>query len=339
MKKSLFLIIFPMLLIGGLSGCATSENITRIDYLEPGKIIFPERVDHVAVLNNTPKEDEINSSEILKYTNTKQADIFVSFVDELAKTGYYGQITIADRKWKNPLGQPIDLNTFQEMEEAIKSDIIIALGVLNPKDLDIQVESDEFIANSLVSVEPVFQLYNPKTKKSIFYQPKDTIDLFDSLLSYALAPQTSERDRNNQKEMESGSIIGKQLATHFAPHWKTVERIVFTDYPLFEKSAKNIEINNLDEAIIQNELIYTKNKKTNNKIKAANNLAYLYELKDQLNTAHEWSNIALELANNLYGLKQPHNLLLSYVQSYNTTLKKRIEAMNILNQQLSKFEY
>lgn len=338
MKKSLFHIIVPMLLITSLSGCATSQQITSIDYLEPGKIIFPERIEHVAVLNNSPIQDETLSSNVLKYANTKRADIFSSFVDELAQTGYYDQITIADSKWKDPLGGKIDVSRFKEMEEAIKPDFIISLGVLNPKDLDIQVETDEFIANSLIVVQPIFQLYNSKTKKSVFYQPKDTIDLFDALLLRALGSQYAEQETSNQKELEGGSIIGKQLTTHFAPHWKTVERVVFTDYPLFSKSAKNIEENNLDEAIAQNELIYTNNKKPINQIKAANNIAYLYELKDQLNTAYAWSNIALDLAKDLYA-KQPQSLIFSYVQSYNTTLKKRIEAMNILNQQLSKFEY
>ena len=339
MKKSLLHIILITLLIGSLSACATSESITSIDYLEPGKIIFPERVEHVAVLNNSPIVDEMEASSVLRFSNTKRADIFAGFINELAQSGYYDQITIADAKWTNPQAGRLELTTLKEMEEAINPDFIISISALNPEDLDIPVENDDFIANSLIAIQPVFQLYNPKTKKSTFYQPQDTVNLFDALILNAISSQYPNENFSDREEFKGSNIIAKQLAAHFVPHWKTVERVVFTDQPLFAASAKNISNNNLDQAIQENELIYTKNKKPLNKIKAANNIAYLYELKDQLNTAYAWSNIALELATDLYGPEPGRNIIYSYVQSYNTTLKERIEAMDILNQQLSKFEY
>lgn len=330
-------------LILSLTACATSQEFISIDYLEPAPVTLPKETNHIAFLDHQPEDASIEGSEILKFTGATRAEIIKGLINSLAEQSYFDQITILETKWIEPNRDAPSMSSLEKITSSVQPDLIVILSGLNAKDEDFVVESENLTATSVVSIQPKFYFYNTDTKKASVYQPKDTVNLMPAILLTTIHPSVAER-LENIEHMKGGNIMGNQLASHLIPHWKSDDRMLFTDTPHFKKSTSLFNENKLPEAIEANIAIYENEKSTvANKAKAANNIAMLYELQDNLQTALEWNQIALQILEQNSASKKDFTLgstgdLYKFTKAYNQTIQKRVNSIKLINDQMSKFE-
>ena len=328
-----------------ISSCeSASQYYFSIDYMEPAKMIFPARIEHLTILDNIQDSDLANKSENLQYLKTSSSDIFSGFISALAATDYFKQITIADSKWKTTQGELLSTSTFEKIGKNIDTDAIISFEQIQAKDENVMVYNSNPGANYFISIHPFFQIYNTSNKKINSFQQKDTINLSE-VIFYSITMNGNNKDKYENYHLSAEYNIGKSLANNFAPHWASSQRMIYTDSPTFIHSFSCFNNEKLDEAISENISIYNKDKNAVIRVKAAYNIATLYELKDQLEDSEEWINKSLLDAKNHYGLdtesiteelleKKPYYF---YTLIYSKIIKERIKANLLLDQQMEKF--
>lgn len=323
------------------SACSTTQEYLSIDYLTPSLVTLPKQANHIAILDNIPEDSTVIKSEILQFISTSRQDIIKGFVNTLAENSFFGQLTILDEKWAEP-SKPIPaIDHLEKVAKTIKPDLIFILGKLNVKDENIMISNGDISATSVISIRPSIYIYNSHSGKTTAFQPSDTVNLIEALMLKTIHPSILSKMQHTDK-IEGGYIIGKQLAEYLIPHWSTAERTIFSDSPIFSKAHKLLNNNQLDAAIKEYEKIFSENKNIGTRTKAAYNIALTNELKDDLNAALEWSNKAIKtIEENTEASRLKVGSikdLYKFTLAYQKTIKERIDAIKIINQQMSKFE-
>ncbi|EGJ72565.1 hypothetical protein Bcop_2413 [Bacteroides coprosuis DSM 18011] len=337
-----FFTIFSIFLI--LSSCSVSSNYYSIDYMEPGKITFPKRITHIAVLNNIHPKDITHQSENLAFTKTTAEDIFNGMISALAETDYFKQITIADTIWAVPDSLILPTDTFKKMKDKIDADLIISLEAVNALDQNIEINYPNPATFYMESINPFIQIYNTEKDVAFIHGKKDTIDITDSFILQLTIPNKNKR-KPEDYTLTAGYLIGRSIAKDLTPHWKTESRLSYTDEPPFALANKAVKNNDFDKALLECENIYNNNSKMVYRIKAAYNAAGYAEISDQIELAYEWIQKALTLAQEYYNidmtstttkLKDSNDLYVNCLL-YSKLLKQRFENKEILNQQMNRF--
>lgn len=341
MNKYLTKLAISLSVIVALTSCSTSKEFLSIDYLSPAPVTLPKESNHIAVLNNMPNDSSVYYSEILNFTQTTRQDIFSGFISALAEQSYFNQITILDKKWADESAALTNSAKLDEISKNIQPDLIVILGGLNVRDENIIVERDGVAVTSIISIRPKLYIYNVASKKTTSFQPLDSIDLTESIILSAL-PENVATQVENSSKVQAEYVVGKQIAEYITPHWNTVDRQIYTDTPKFQKATNLFKQNKFNEAIEINKRIFDTDKNTGNRVKAACNIALIHELKDELKTSLEWSRLAQQTieANTEVSRLNKGSIgeLYRYTKKYTKIIETRVQEIQIINLQMSKFE-
>ena len=327
-----------------LQACETSSNYLSIDYMEPGKVLFPERIETLTLIDNTKIQDLSNKSENLKALKLTTAEVFEGFVAALAETEYYNKLIIADDQWRSKGMQHISKEQFEKMGEKIQTDAIIALEELNIRDINTTFFYPEPYTDYRIHIQPVLQIYNTKTNSVNKLIDSDTVSVTEGIF---LAQQLSKNHLYTPDNYpHSGAyMLGQSLAQLLAPHWKTAERMIYTDTPVFKSANKLFDQNKLEVALQEYQSIANKNEKPIYSIKAAYNAAVTYELMDQLDNAYEWATKSLKLAQEHFKRSDTQLSFELYEKNeiyfnslyYTFLLTNRLKNKAVLEQQMKRF--
>jgi hypothetical protein len=141
---------------------------------------------------------------------------------------------------------------------------------------------------------------------------------------------------------EASGFAGTIPVKYMTPHWKTVSRIFYNNgSPEMRDAAFLVQGKHWDKAFALWETFFKKAKGIK-KARAASNISLYYEMKDDLEKAHEWGEKALELARVADKIPEDENMInLSndYVRiRYNQSiLKERRSNFAMLKMQMSRF--
>ena len=328
-----------------LHSCGTSSHYFSIDYMEPGKLLFPERIASLAILDNTQTNDISYQSDNLNVLKLNTTDIFNGFITNLAETEYYTHLILTDPKWKKEKSI-IEKDQLSKMGGSLQTDAdaIIILEQLNLRDNNHTILYPEPYTTHRVILNPLFQIYNIKKNTVSQIVDSDTIDITDALYFMHNLPKKQQLSTEDYA-LTVPYILGKSLAKLFAPHWTTEERMLYTDSPTFKVATKHYLNNEFEEAIQAYMSLANRKDKPVNSIKAAYNAAISYEIIDHLEEASVWANKALELAQTHFKRADTELSITLFDQNevfyncllYTKLITKRLKDKQLLDQQMKRF--
>lgn len=303
-----------IVLAAALSSC-TNTLYTSIEVLKPARVTFPKSVNSVLIVNNAPVQPEkmghktemFNQKPTTPEINTDSLGIFCvsSFAEALAEKDFFYKVETSPINQTNLdfklSPQPMSIEKAAELCKTYKTDAVISLNRILVNDL--QAELFNETKNSYISfLEAKYDLhwtiYVPETSRLGSITTKDTLywesEAFNRKKAIAGLP-----DRRNA--LIDGAILsGESSVNHFIPKWEKVDRYFFnfTTQP-YKKGIDKIYFQSWEEATQIFDSLYKVTKSSYKKMKLANNLSVLYEMKGQIDKAIEFAENAVTIVNEL----------------------------------------
>jgi tetratricopeptide (TPR) repeat protein len=330
-------------MILALSSCTVYKEYT-IDVYTPGKIAVPREAKNVALIyrnfkyNNDTLQHYYKSDYGLKKAtkDPKNLDsILVHFcLNELAlnlkNKNLYDRIHIFPEVFKLHSGSqlpPIDFKIIDKLTSETETDLVISLETFSyfyseySDDRSTQKPREVITAN-------VWAVYDPGANKLI--ERKTMIDtlFWNTLDENGTNVKSSKLPPRTTALKIASQMAGENYSKRFFASWETVGRMYSmpppADFQIAEKYLKN---GDWDNAIaIWKKYATDKNGKL--AIHACYNLALGYEMKDDINLAIQWLNVAHKIASD-YKSKDDLKAVTTY-QKVLANRKKDIERLNTL---------
>lgn len=328
-----------------LSSC-TNTLYTTIEVLKPAWVTFPKNINSVLIVNNAPiqpenmghKTEMFNQKPTTPEMNTDSLGIFCvsSFAETLAEKDFFYKVETAplnQSKIDFKLSpQPMSIEKAAELCKIYKTDAVISLNRILVNDL--QAELFNETKNSYISfLEAIYNLhwtiYIPETSRSGSISTNDTLywesEAFNRKNAIAGLP-----DRRNA--LIDGAILsGESAINYFIPKWEKVDRYFFnfTRQP-HKKGIDKIYYQSWDEATQIFDSLYNSSKSVSNKMKLANNLSVLYEMKGQIDKAIEYAESALATVKELPIID--YNIYWVILNRYNEIINRKDEITKVKDQ-------
>lgn len=357
---------YCLLLIGSLllGGCQSVEQLS-IDYMLPAEVSFPATLKRVAVVNNMPevpdnklivseeekKKEENELARITNYYNGDAAITAESLAEALANENYFDEVVICDSALRSKDISPREATLIQEevgeLTQSLNVDFLIALENIqmrSTRKISYIPEWGLFYGTVDVKVYPTVRVYLPNRRG-----PMVTVNSNDSIFweesgnseAYVRSHLISEEDLVKQASDFGGTIPVK----HLLPYWKTASRYLFSGGSVnMRDAAVYVREKNWEEAIKLWKQVY-ESKKGKQKMYAAYNIAFGYEMQDSIETAVDWALKAQTVAREVDKIdqKQGTGITTENVPNYFFTslylgeLQERKEGLARLNMQMNRF--
>ncbi len=342
--------LFVLLLSISLYSCYSTEQIF-IDYMQPGKINIPDKVERVAVVNNAIVFDENDKTEVTKgnsIINGKGEVMMQSLAELLAEANYFDEIVVCDSSLRqNTLSPYLSHNQVNDLAQLLDVDFIISIDQLalhTSRYAHFVPEWNCYQGIIEAKVKPTLGLYVPQRK-----DPLLIINANDSMYwdSYGSTELNTFNDQIDKKQMvnEASIFAASTIIKYLLPHWSTAERWLFINGTIHMRDAAIfVKENNWLEAMSLWKEAYKKSKKESYKMRLANNISLGYEMTDNLEESLKWAELAKQYAyivdkigerdlNN----PQIHNMN-NYIMMFQhvEALKKRIEELPLLYVQMQR---
>lgn len=327
-KRLIYILFFGCALFLGSCG-STSTYSLYIDVKKHAKIVFPENIVNVAVVDNAGAN--LNDS-IVEIKDPNEDSQIVS----LSKEVFIGLLVQFMK----------DENFFYEVKrypKAIRTDTIY--GMAQPLQVSqIQEIAKEEDVDALISIDMFDLSYNEENdiKSQVSITPLSVVvrvcDAEGKQIGRDLQTSTDfvwiKGDFDLGKYKESLLSISDDIVKQLIPYWEQEERILYSDRTENMKvgsyRAKN---RNWVEAIDSWKMAFQQAKNDKQKVRAASNIALGYENMDELSSAVKWVRVALNLIQ-----KDKESDEYYYVKWYKDKLYDRYRYHAALLQQLNALE-
>lgn len=291
-----------------------SYTVVPIDYLVPADISFPAQIKRVGVVNNVGEApgrvatdaasdsvSEKTNGSLERYTLNGDPEIAVeALAKSVAGENYFDEVIICDSALRvsgTPKQTPfLSKETVNALTESLNVDMLISL-----EEIQIQVKRQAFPVTGMgflgavdAKVYPKVYLYIAnRDAPLIMINGNDTI--FWEGIEHTLTAARTKMIPDERLIAEASDFAGAIPVKHIAPHWKTVSRIFYNNgSPEMRDAAFFVRENHWDRAFALWETFFEKAKGIK-KARTASNISLYYEMKDDLEKAHEWGKKALEL--------------------------------------------
>jgi hypothetical protein len=312
MKKLLYIVILSFG-ISLLTGCAGINFITIQTY-EPAQVQLPERVHSVLIVNNAatqPSDIGHTRKPIGKHESLKviaNADSiptiycgalaqFLSEENHFDNVKLYSKPLRSDHHfWEE---NPIDPEIMNALRNETGTDALISLDkvVLQTEGVDFFRQEGYIYGGLTGKINSILRVYLPSMEGKIpAIEYSDSLhwegfDIRDGKASADLILPTPE-----QAMKELALNAAEKMTYVFVPHWENQSRWYYTSSNSLMKEAEVlVKADKWAEAISKWETLYNNEKNKHNKAKLASNIAFAYEMLDDMNSAYDWINISKQL--------------------------------------------
>lgn len=348
-----------------LSGCQSVEQMS-IDYMLPAEVSFPATLKRVAVVNNMPavpdnklivseEAEKKKENEVARLTNYYNGDAAItteSLAEALANENYFEEVVICDSALRSKDISPREGTLMQEevqqLAQDLNVDFLIALENIQMRSIrkiEYMPDWGVFLGTVDVKVYPTVRIYLPSRRG-----PMVTVNSNDSIFweeigngeASVRARLISEKDLIKEASEFAGTVPVKRLL----PYWKTANRYLFSGGSVnMRDAAVYVKEGNWPEAIKLWKQTY-ETKKGKQKMYAAYNIAFGYEMQDSIDTAMEWAIKAQTVAREKSKVDKKDigeitDGTVSYyifITLYLEELKERKEGMSRLSIQMQRFD-
>lgn len=362
MAKYIYTLLLCISLL--LSGCQSVEQMS-IDYMLPAEVSFPVALKRVAVVNNMPtipdnklivseenqKKDENEVARLTNYYNGDAAITTESLAEALANENYFEEVVICDSALRSndiaPREGTLMQEEVQQLTQDLNVDFLIALENIqmrSTRKIEYMPDWGIFLGTVDVKVYPSVRVYLPNRKG-----PMVTVNSNDSIFWEEMGNgEASVRSHLiSEKDLikEASEFAGTVPVKHLLPYWKTANRYLFSGGSVnMRDAAVYVKEGNWPEAINLWKQTY-ESKKGKQKMYAAYNIAFGYEMQDSIDTAMEWALKAQTVAREKSKVDKKDvgeitDGTISYyifITLYVEELKERKEGMARLNMQMKRF--
>ena len=341
--KKFFLFLFVMSV-----GCLSAEKYyISIDVLRPGDITFASSVAHLLLVNNTVQQPSgfghslnVEGQNTLVEQRTDSMPLFAlaSMQEELQMIGFFSSVQWIDET-QNRDGSfyAISRLTSQEVDSLCRTygaDAVLALNRIAVTD-QITCQYSEYSSSWTTALDVTslasWSLHYPNSQAvvnkhyadSLYWQTED----FDLQNSYLQLP-----DRGDA-EVDLALLVGEKTVKRMLPAWQRTERFFYTNQnKRIIQGMDSIPYQKWDAALtIWNTLHEDASKLT--QAYAAANVAVIYELKGDYDSAIKWVEKACNVAKASWNY-QLNGSFLEEQQSYLQQLRQRRRDDELLKQQL-----
>lgn len=344
--------LFLFLLSGTLlmTGCAGIKTLT-IQTQEPAQVTLPATVSKLLIVDNAA-EQPADIGHTKKKIGRSQAEKVSVRTDSLSliytealtqflnEEGFYETVMLYNTPLRNDneywRETPIAPEKMQELKNETGADAVVSLDkLLIASDWEDLFKQEGYPYSKLTGkISSTLRVYMPTQEGLI-----PTVQYIDSLYWEGFDIST-DGTAYAEFVVPHAEPALKELAVYVAdkmtyvltPHWITQERWYYTlssstmrEAEVFAEQAK------WEEAIAKWDTFYNSTKKKIEKAKAASNIAFGYEMLDNIEKAHEWVLVSEKLFNE----STPSNSLdRKRITIYKVELERRLDTSNKLNMQI-----
>lgn len=342
--------VFLYILIGAIvfTGCAGIKTL-KVQTQEPAQLTLPKDIRKLLIVNNTVSQpqDIGHSKKRLGRSAVEQVSvptdslsiIFTEALTQfLTEEDYFETVMLYEKPLRNDREywkeEAITPEKMQELKKTTGSDAVVTIDKLlvtsNWKDMFVQ-EGYPY-ATMEGKITTTMRIYFPTLEGKI-----PTIQFTDSL--YWEGFDISDGKAYAEFVIPHAEEALKELAIYAAdkmtyvltPHWITQERWYYT---LSSSSAREAEAfaaqAKWGEAIEKWERFYNESKSKIDKAKTASNIAFGYEMLDDMKSAHTWITLAQQLFNES---TSSDSLERKRITIYKIEIERRLDNSNKLNMQ------
>lgn len=296
-----------------LFSCAGIRTIT-IQTNEPPQIPLPETVNNILIIDNAWKQPndmghtwkQVGKSDAEK-VEAKTDSISIIFTEALtqflSEENYFDKVMIYDKPLRTDrrFWETIGLNpeTMNDLRLQTGADAILSL-----EKLMLQTERNDYFKQEgypygamVGKINSIIRVYMPTMEGKL-----PAVEFTDSLRweGFDIHDGKAYADLilpTHEEAMKELALYAAEKMTYvFVPHWETQSRWYYTsNHSLMKEADVFARSNKWPEAISKWKAYYDKTKKNLDKAKAASNIAFAYEMLDDLNSALEWITISKQL--------------------------------------------
>ncbi len=310
-----------------LPSCSTLQTFS-FDQLQAGEVGFPDAVRKVAVVNNMPVVDA-DSVDVASEWEGDGKVATEKLAENIANVNYFDEVVICDSAFRANDEMPL-VNVVLEKEDVQRLADDLGVDMIFSFDrVHIHIRRTTLLYSGLpyaldgveAVLSPVVRVYAPNRDKPLF-----TFAVQDSV-SWELTPTLTRQTITRDVSEYAATILVDRLL----PHWREVSRVYYDGgTPEMRDAGVCLRENDWEGAYESWKIAYD-NKKGQQKMKAAFNIALYYEMKDDIETAKEWLKQAGQLM-------KPGSEDEKIIRYYSVELDHRGEKISHLQVQMQRFE-
>lgn len=346
MKKITSFLIVPLITLLMMNSCAGIKYLT-VETREPAQVNLPSNVLSIVVVNNVVQQpDEVGHDSIpIGHTQPQRVkassdsvavfytEALAQFLDEedyFQQVLYYNEPLRDDNDFFREI--PIDPETMHEIREETGADAIISLDklIIETKKRNNFRQQGYNYANMTGKIHSVLRVYMPTMEGKI-----PAVQYTDSLHweGFDIQDGKAYADIMIPSRKEALKILAVRAAEKmtyvFAPHWEMQDRWYYTlSNSLMREGEAYARGSEWNKAIERWEMFFNNNSRKTDKAKAASNIAFAYEMTDDMIQALEWATIANDLFNESTA---PNSLERRRSLLYKNEITRRLNNSNRLN--------
>ena len=261
----------------------------RFQALRPALINVPNHIQNLAVINRSETTtgvlEKVVTAELpheSKIASQAAIDGFAGFLQDakrftIIRTGK----TLSKKDRPGAFPDPLTWDEVAKICHEFKTDGLVALEVFN---------SDYIIPTNMVIVTTGFRLYDLRERKIVdqeLYRHETYWKAPVNTIAGAINRLVEKDKVINDASYKAGVIYAQRLSPTWFPVVRTYYKKSKGD-PNLRIGARMMEVNNWDEAIAAlSEAVNSRKRKTRGR--AAHNLAVVYEILGDLDTAKAWA--------------------------------------------------
>lgn len=335
------------------TSCFSSYHLV-LDVREPAAVTLPKKIENVLFVNNSvPQPEEVgiiriingNENTDLAYPENHEfaENVIKSAVnstrnsDFFNKMAYYVHPVRTDNQWitVTPLDKYFKNELFQqnEYDAIISIDRILHASRMKGDSKNIGASLIEASVDIVSTTQIIGSIYIPeKEEAAATFSVGDTLTRKYTIDVEAEAAVFFEQLSQNILN-EASRQAGRRLGRSFIPHWKSQDRLIYAGFDSRMREAYSFSLADNWEAAEAIWLAkYNKESNPKKKVKLAANIALVYEIQDDFETAIEWLEKAKQHIEEAKMSGESSEAI--YVRDYTNALKQRQLSTNLLDIQM-----
>lgn len=333
-----------LLFSAGLVSC-TQMLYTSIDVLRPARVYFPTEVQNIVIINNADSQPhDLGHTIEYFYKPVEKVEINTDSLPLFALSSFHR--TVSEKEFFNSTKLILDykpdnskfINPKPLFKSAIDSIMIlndakaaISLNRIVVQDVQAELldESDNsFIAYLEAKYELHWSVYDLNSSNSTSLITRDT--LYWESQSYVQKKAQSGLPNRYNALVDGAILAGEKAVEHFIPHWEKADRYFFnSNNSKFKAGIDSVYHMNWNGAIKVWESLYANENNAYTRAKLANNLAIVYEINGDIESAAKYADQALGAFNSLPIVDYRSFLIvIDYLEDINIR-KKEIKKINL----------
>jgi hypothetical protein len=325
-----------------ISSCTVYKEYP-IEIYQPGEIALPPGTEDLAIVYRNFKypgdtllhyyQDDYRLKKARKDPKKLDSILVSNCIKELAQNlktqNVFNEIHIFPELFKPHSAKklpPLNFDVVNTVTTKSHSDLLISLETFSYFYSEYSTTEGMQTNSNEVITAAVWAVYNPYTQKLL--ERKTMIDTifwngYDDKGNYQRKAKIPPRITALKI---AAQMVGENYSKRFSATWQTVMRnYSVPPLPDFSAADEYVQKREWDNAILLWKR-YAADNKGKMAINARYNLAFAYEMKDDINSAQKWLSAALQIAND-YKSKDDIQMILKY-QKILAKRQKDIERLN-----------